>query len=132
MSRAPSCYPFPMRKRLPKKPRRGELTVLGFEVTARLNGFDSPADFDDFDDRFLEEAVEAHLLLFGGGGRQDRWSGIAYAPVPPGPPAGGHQRRAVVEWLEEDPAVASAEVSELFDLHHDPVPSEVGGSWTSG
>jgi len=121
-----------MRKRLRKKLHRGEFAVLGFEVTARLNGFDTPADFDDFVDRFLEEAVEAHGLLFGGGGRQDRWSGIAYAPVPPGPPAGEQHRRAVAEWLDEDPAVASAEVSGLFDLHHDPAPSEVGGSWTSG
>ena len=57
-----------MRRRLRKKKHVGEFRQMGFSVECRLRPGLSPQEFDQFTDEFIQHAVEAHGLLFGGGG----------------------------------------------------------------
>lgn len=48
---------------------------MGFEVQIRVAADMSEAAFDAFIDALLEQAIEAHGLMFGGGGRRE-WRGF--------------------------------------------------------
>ena len=66
-----------MRKRLRKKKHLGEFRQMGFSVDCQLRSGLSAAEFDQFTDEFIVQAIEAHGLVFGGGGSPDRgWSGV--------------------------------------------------------
>ncbi|HUG94356.1 MAG TPA: 50S ribosome-binding protein YggL [Planctomycetaceae bacterium] len=62
-----------MRKRLRKKKHLGEFQEFGVELSVVLR---PQTDFDSFLDDFLEHAVEANGLGFGGGGKAPELSGI--------------------------------------------------------
>ena len=57
-----------MKKRLRRKKHVGEFRQTGFSVECRLRPGLSPGEFDQFMDDFIDHCVEAHGLLFGGGG----------------------------------------------------------------
>ena len=113
-----------MRRRLRKKKHVGEFRQMGFSVECRLRPGLSPQEFDQFTDEFIQHAVEAHGLLFGGGGspehgwdgtlsRDDRYDSTTEA-----------DKAAVEDWLQGHPEVLSYRLSGFWDLWHGPDPFE--------
>ena len=64
-----------VRKRLRKKLHQGEFQEMGFEVQFRMSSDLNESAVDVFIDAFLEQAIEANRLMFGGGGRW-AWKGF--------------------------------------------------------
>jgi uncharacterized protein YggL (DUF469 family) len=62
-----------MKKRLRKKKHVDDFAVFGVEVAIRLK---DGTDFDAFLENFISDAIEANQCYFGGGGQDDRISGI--------------------------------------------------------
>jgi ribosomal protein L32E len=62
-----------MRKRLRKKPHLGAFMDWGVPLAVRCQ---HPDGFDDFLDEFIAQAIEAYGLTFGGGGHDDRLTGV--------------------------------------------------------
>ena len=102
-----------MRKRLRKKKHLGEFQELGFELSFDYVVSDVEEE-DALLDAFLLEAVEAHGLLFGGGGGHGSWSGFAAAGAK-GASATEADREAVRAWLEGRPEVRAARIGPLRD-----------------
>jgi uncharacterized protein YggL (DUF469 family) len=103
-----------MRKRLRKKLHLREFQELGFEVKFKINPDLSIQDRNDLLDRFIEEAIEANGLMFGGGGLNE-WDGMA-ALCAHGSTTSEHQL-LVETWLNNEFNVFSYQIGELFDLH---------------
>ncbi|MDI6794914.1 MAG: YggL family protein [bacterium] len=100
-----------MRKRLRKKLHKGEFQEMGFEVQFRMTPVLTDQDFDAFIDLFIEEAIEANGLSFGGGGSRDDWSGFV-ALDGRGSITDEH-RDKVEQWFENQPQI-------LLDWHVGP------------
>jgi uncharacterized protein YggL (DUF469 family) len=62
-----------MKKRLRDKTHAGGFEEWGVPTAVRHR---HPDGFDDFLGRFIEEAIRAHGFAFGGGGHDDRLSGV--------------------------------------------------------
>jgi uncharacterized protein YggL (DUF469 family) len=100
-------------KRQRKKKHVGEFQELGFLVEAEVVGAFGEAERDAFIDRFLEEAVEANGLAFGGGLNAD-FSGFvvaekAYAAVDE------NHRALIAAWLNSQSNLKNVVVGPLRD-----------------
>jgi len=113
-----------MKKRIRKKKHVGEFRESGFELVFQFEPMLTAEQGNQLLDDFLENAIEANDLYFGGGGRDGRWSGVAYASGPPGTTTSAKQRSSVLAWLEPHPQVIAVQASDFFDLWHDELPSE--------
>ncbi|MFG0335298.1 MAG: 50S ribosome-binding protein YggL [Maioricimonas sp. JB049] len=111
-----------MKKRLRKKKYLGEFRQFGFSASCRLRENLSTADFDRFTDCFIEQAIEAHGLVFAGGGSHDtQWSGVIcrehrYDSTTEA------DRAAVRDWLDQCADIASYRLSEPWDVWHGHAP----------
>lgn len=101
-----------MRKRLRKKLHKNEFQEMGFEVQFRMPSDLTESDFDDLIDLFIEEAIEANGLSFGGGGG-DEWSGFV-ALDGRGSTTDEH-REKVGQWLESRPQILEWHVGPFVD-----------------
>ncbi len=101
-----------MRKRLRKKLRRGEFQELGFEVRFRMSSDLREAAFDALIDAFLEQAIEAHGLMFGGGGKSE-WEG--FVTLERRGSATEEHRQLVQRWFESQPHILEYQVGPLID-----------------
>ena len=63
-----------MRKRLRKKLHVGEFQELGFEVHFQVVDNLSHDAFDAVVDAFIIQAIAAHGLVCGGGGKNPEWN----------------------------------------------------------
>ncbi len=115
-----------MKKRLRKKRHLGEFQEIGFEVSFTFEPGATIEEDNDLLFAFLDYAIEDNGLLFGGGGRDGSWSGVAYADGPPGTRTSPEQRGAVLEWLNRHPRMKTIRAGEFFDLWHDELPSDSG------
>jgi uncharacterized protein len=105
-----------LKKRLRKKLHKGEFQEMGFYVRFRLPEDLGEDDLDAFLDQFLNEAIEAHELDFGGGGHHE-WQGFV-ALNKPGSATEEH-RSQVAAWLKGHPRVLEHQLSELRDVWYD-------------
>ncbi len=89
---------------------RGEITHVFslFRVATDM----SEAAFDAFIDAFLEQAIEANGLAFGGGGRRE-WKGFVTLERR-GSAIDGH-RQLVQRWLESQSQIVEYQVGPLVD-----------------
>ncbi|MCU0749423.1 MAG: YggL family protein [Akkermansiaceae bacterium] len=66
-----------MKKRLRKKLHRGEFAIQGISLRASFTHDLTTTEFDAFVDDFIEQAIEARGLSFGGGGDPATgWNGV--------------------------------------------------------
>jgi hypothetical protein len=107
-----------MRKRLRKELRRGEFTEYAFDVQYSLRDGMSPTEVEEFLDRFLEHAIEAHSLSCGGGGQGVAWDFLVTKSGRGSPSE--EQRSAVGAWLASQPEVRSYAVGQFVDAWHGP------------
>ena len=105
-----------MRRRLRKKRHLGEFQQLGFELSFRYEASSVEAE-NALLLAFLEEALEANGLQFGGGGDGSGWSGFA-APNARYGSATNEHRGKVRAWLEARPEVGTVGIGPLRDAHH--------------
>ena len=84
-----------MRRRLRKKLCKGEFDVPVIPIAFLIA---SIPERNVLLDRFIEEAIEANGLQFGGGGASDVWSGFA-EPYARSLSITGEQRSTIVAWL---------------------------------
>jgi uncharacterized protein YggL (DUF469 family) len=85
---------------------------MGFEVQFRVAADMSEAAFDAFIDAFLEQAIEANGLVFGGGGSRE-WKGFV-TPGRRGSATDGH-RQLVQRWLQSRSQIVGYQVGLLVD-----------------
>ncbi len=115
-----------MKKRLRKKLHLGEFAVQGVSLRATFVRHLEETEFDAFIDDFIEHAIEARALQFGGGGHPAKgWDGV----IEPGQGSSAIQKEDldwVRSWLQERSEIDSSEVSEAWDLWHgkDPFDSD--------
>ncbi len=103
-----------MRKRLRQKRHLGEFQELGFTVWWSTKTELNDEELDQFFDRFIEEAIEANGLSFGGGIGSNEGEGFVVAS--PGRGSATDEHRAVIqEWLTQDPDVVECRVEPLRD-----------------
>lgn len=100
-------------RRQRKKMHLGEFQEMGFMVSAKLAGEHSEADSDVLLHSFIEQAVEANGLAFGGG-MGDAFNGFvvsgkAYGKVEQ------HHRELVRAWLDGQSKLKEIEIGELRD-----------------
>ena len=113
-----------MRKRLRKKRHIGEYRQDGFSISCDFRRSLTGEEFDHFIDSFITSAIEAHGLLFAGGGsRGSRWSGIVfrdhrYASV------SDADKDQVREWLAGYSEIQSVALSDSWDIWHGEDPFE--------
>ena len=86
-----------MRKRLRKKFHRGEFQELGCEVRFQVVDHLSYDAFDAVVDAFISQAIEAHGLLCGGGGKNPEWN-VFVTRAGQGSATEEH-RQAIETWL---------------------------------
>ncbi len=101
-----------MRKRLRKKLHKGEFRELGFDLRFRLSPGLSEESFEAFLDTFLAEAIEAHGLSFGGGGKEEI---EGFVTLSARGSATEEHRRILMRWLESRPEVVEYSVGSLVD-----------------
>ena len=107
-----------MKKRLRKKRHLGEFRQTGFSVDCRIRSGLSAAEFEEFTDQFIVQAIEGNSLVFGGGGSPNRnWSGVVcrddrYDSTT------STDRAAVQSWLEPRAEVGSFRLSDFWDVWH--------------
>ncbi len=108
-----------MKRRLLKKKHLGPFQELGVVIDVT---FRSGCDGDRLLDDFIEHAIEANSLQFGGAmmPREHRLNGVVELGVAGDDTA--TRQRLVVDWLRTRPDVESVKVSELFDLWYDELP----------
>lgn len=103
-----------MKKRLRKKLRKGKFQELGFGVRFRLDPDLDESAIDTFVDQFLEGAIEAAGLGFGGGGHH---ACDGFVTVERG--SATEQHRAHVDrWLREHPLVVEHKMDPLQDARY--------------
>lgn len=102
------------RKRLRKKLRRGEFKELGFRVSLQFSSELTKAERNSLLNDFIQQAIEANGLIFGGGGVGSTWDGFVTLDARRGS-ASEAQREKVVEWLSGDRRILEYEVSRLRD-----------------
>jgi uncharacterized protein YggL (DUF469 family) len=101
-----------MRKRLRKKLHKGEFQEMGFEVRFRLSKDLDEAAFNAFIDAFIEHAIEANGLMFGGGGHRE-WEG--FVTLDRRGSAIAEHRQLVQRWLDKQPQLLEYQVGPLID-----------------
>jgi uncharacterized protein len=102
-----------VRKRLRKKLHVGEYQELGFEVRFRVADNLSHDAFDAVVDAFISQAIEAHGLLCGGGGKNPEWNVFVTRE---GRGSGTEEHRQAIErWLASRPEVKTVQIGPLVD-----------------
>ncbi len=109
-----------MRRRLRKKRRLAEFAEYGFDVAYQLDPASGSAAAEALLDRFIEQAIEAHGLLCGGGGGPQAWDFFVVAQGRAS--ATEDHRRAVQRWLDSQPEVIAPQVGPLQDAWHEHAP----------
>ena len=104
-----------MNKRLRKKRHLSAFREWGAPLAVRRT---HPDGFDDFMEDFLEQAIEAQGVFFGGGGHHERFSGMievgrATDPI-------DACLRHVRDWLDARADVAQYVVGPRVDLWYGP------------
>ena len=113
-----------MRKRLRKKRHLSEFRELGFELTFRILGSENDEQETDRLFEFLEDAIEANDMYFGGVGEDGRWSGVVHSTNRIGAPMTEEHREPVISWLRARDDFEFLEASGLFDIWYGELPSE--------
>lgn len=113
-----------MRKRLRKKRHLSEFRELGFELTFRILGSENDEQETDRLFEFLEGAIEANDMYFGGVGKDGRWSGVVHSTNRSGTPMTEQDREPVISWLKAQDDFEFLEASSLFDICYGELPSE--------
>ncbi|WP_345689672.1 50S ribosome-binding protein YggL [Novipirellula caenicola] len=103
-----------MKKRLRKKRRLGEFREDCFELTFEMSPALSNDDIDSLTDTFID-MIESNGLQFGGGGNS-LWSGIVQGPCRGA--ATESDRRAVLDWLNQQPDVLNTQAGPLRDASY--------------
>lgn len=101
-----------MNKRLRKKKHLGEFRELGCHVCIRLDPTLSQEARNQLIASWVEEAIEAQGLLFGGGGARD-WEGYV-TPEARGSVTEAH-RQTIASWLSARQGIAGYTVYPLSD-----------------
>ncbi|RRJ85312.1 50S ribosome-binding protein YggL [Aestuariirhabdus litorea] len=102
-------------RRLRKKLYLGEFAVLGFEFTCRINLKDE-AEFDTLFDALADLMGERNLLVIGGGSEESFEGYVVSSERYQS--ATDEDRKAVEQWLAQQPCISDAVVSELSDAHY--------------
>jgi len=102
-----------VRKRLRKKLHVSEFQELGFEVRFQVADNLSYDAFDTVVDAFISQAIEAHGLLCGGGGKNPEWS-VFVTRERRGSVTEEH-RQAIERWLAAHPEVNAVHIGPLVD-----------------
>ena len=102
-----------MRKRLRKKLHVGEFQELGFEVRFQVADNLSYDAFDTVVDAFISQAIEAHGLLCGGGGKNPEWN--VFVTREGRGSATEEHRQAIETWLAARPEVNTVQIGPLVD-----------------
>lgn len=100
-------------RRQRKKLHLGEFRELGFEVAAELAAPLSPAERAALVEAFIEEAIEANKLSFGGGLNEDLGGFVASERKRTS--ATEEDRALVGQWLSRQAALVNVKVGELRD-----------------
>src|SRR5439155_7133857 len=102
-----------VRKRLRKKLHVGEFQELGFEVRFRVADNLSHDAFDAVVDAFISQAIEAHGLLCGGGGKNPEWN--VFVTREGRGSATEEHLQAIETWLASRPEVNAVQIGPLVD-----------------
>jgi len=102
-----------VRKRLRKKLHVGEFQELGFEVRFQVVDSLSGDAFDAVMDAFISQAIEAHGLLCGGGGRNPEWN-VFVTREGRGSVTEEH-RQAIETWLAARLEINAMQIGPLVD-----------------
>ena len=102
-----------MKKRLRKKFHRGEFQELGCEVCFQVVDNLSYDAFDAVVDAFISQAIEAHGLLCGGGGKNPEWN-VFVTREGRGSVTQEH-RQAIETRLTARPEVSTVQIGPLVD-----------------
>ena len=102
-----------MKKRLRKKLHVGEFQELGCEVRFQVADNLSHAAFDAVADAFISQAVEAHGLLCGGGGKNPEWN-VFVTRDGRGSVTEEH-RQTIERWLAARSEVNAVQIGPLVD-----------------
>jgi len=102
-----------VKKRLRKKLHVGEFQELGFEVRFQVADNLSHDAFDAVVDAFISQAIEAHGLLCGGGGKNPAWN-VFVTREGRGSVTEAH-RQAIERWLAARPEVNAVQIGPLVD-----------------
>ena len=95
-------------RRLRKKLHVGEFQQMGFSVDFTLDTRLNAAQSDQFWDAFIEEAIEANQLIYGGGE-----SGYV---LPEGRISATEAHRELIKsWLQSRPEVIAVNIGSLSD-----------------
>lgn len=113
-----------MKKRLRKKLHRGEFAILGVSLRAMFTHDLTISEFDAFVDDFIDQAIEARGLSFGGRGHPAKgWMGVIE-------PRAGQSRVAkddldwVGSWLEGRSEIQPFDFSDPWDIWNQSNPFE--------
>jgi uncharacterized protein YggL (DUF469 family) len=102
-----------VKKRLRKKLHVGEFQELGFEVCFRVADNLSHDAFHTVVDVLISEAIEAHGLVCGGGGKNPEWTVFVTRE---GRGSGTEEhRQAIATWLAARPEVSTVQIGPLVD-----------------
>ena len=116
-----------MKKRLRKKKHLGEFRQMGFSVDCRIRSGLSEEGFDRFIDHFMDHAIEANGLIFGGGGSPEGgWRGVICRDHRYDSTTDA-EKGTVQTWFEQRPEVESFELSGFWDVWQgsDPLDREI-------
>ena len=105
-----------VRKRLRKKLHVGEFQELGCEVRFQVADDLSHDAFDAVADAFISQAIEAHGLLCGGGGKNSAWN-VFVTREGRGSVTEEHLQ-AIERWLAACPEVKTVQIGPLVDAWH--------------
>lgn len=94
--------------------RIGEFAELGFAVCFRMKERLSDTERSAFTDDWIQNAIEANELMFGGGGNDCDWEGVV-ALAGDGTLTEAH-RLLIEDWLANSPQVCSFQIGPLFDV----------------
>jgi len=105
-----------MRKRLRKKLHLKEFQELGFEIWFKMKSILNVEDHNQFWDDFIEEAIEANGLAFGGGFGPEEGEGQGFVVTSPGRGSATDEHRVIMqEWLMNHPEIEKYRVDQLRD-----------------
>ncbi|HEX2277045.1 MAG TPA: 50S ribosome-binding protein YggL [Candidatus Tectomicrobia bacterium] len=104
-----------MRKRLRQKPHLGAFVDWGVPIAVRRR---HPDGCDGFLDDFIAQAIEAQGPAFGGGGHDDRLTGVIEVGTMTDPIEARLQ--LIRRWLEAREEIQDYAVGPLVDLWHGP------------
>ena len=107
-----------MRKRLRKKWHVGEFQELGFEVRFQVADNLSHDAFDAMVDAFISQAIEAHGLVCGGGGKNPAWN--VFVTCEGRGSLTEEHRQAIARWLAARPEVNAVRLGPLVDAWYPP------------